>query len=343
MAFTDGVIPNIPKTTLVNFEYPSSEYSTAVYTALTAITLASDKFATVFQAPTTGTVTGCSFKTGTITTGATLDVRLETVDLLSGNPTGTLAGTNTNASLIMASTDDNLILSVTFTASASVTQGQFLAIVVVNNPTTPGNFAVRGITSGNSKMLPYGLRQTGGVWTKNANVMAGLLNYNGTFFKQEAMMPMSGTAPSAQTYNSGSLTNFHGNKFTAPAKFRVTGAWFYMANTVPGNYSVILYEANTAILTASVSGFQRRIVTGLHYIKFATSYTLKPGTLYRILLKAEDTNNISMDIMATNNTAMMNGYTGESTMRYNYIQSSAFISVDSSIAQIGLVCDAINL
>lgn len=342
MAFTDGVIPNNPKTTLVNFEYPTSDYNAAAYTALAAISVASDKFATVFQAPTTGTVTGCVFKLGTVTTGCTLDVRLETVDIF-GNPSGTLAGTNTNASLVMAATDDNLVLSVTFTASVSVTQGQFLAIVVVNNATTPGNFAVRGMAGGNLKMLPYGVRQIAGVWTKQAAVMAALLNYGGTFFKQEGMMPMIGTAPTTTAFNTGTTITQVGNNFTAPAKLRVTGAWFYMGNTVPGNYSIVLYEGDLVATTILVNGYHRKITTGTHFVKFTTSYTLKPGVLYRIVLKAEDTNNISMDYMTANSTAMMNGYTGESTMRYVQFAFGSFSVNTAIIAQIGVICDAINL
>ena len=58
---------------------------------------ANEQAAGVFQAPFTGTIDKVIFATGTVATGGTVDVRLETVSIANGDPTGTLLGTNSNA------------------------------------------------------------------------------------------------------------------------------------------------------------------------------------------------------------------------------------------------------
>jgi hypothetical protein len=46
----------------------------------------SDKCAYVFRAPKSGTISKVGFRTGTVGTGGTVDVRLETVSATDGNP-----------------------------------------------------------------------------------------------------------------------------------------------------------------------------------------------------------------------------------------------------------------
>jgi hypothetical protein len=89
------------------------------------------EYAYIFRAPKTGTITKVGFRTVTVITGATVDVRLETVSATDGHPTGSLVGTNANASQVIADTNDNVFFTVTLTAGASVTAGDVLAVVVV--------------------------------------------------------------------------------------------------------------------------------------------------------------------------------------------------------------------
>jgi len=60
------------------------------------IDAAGEKVAFIFEAPKTGTIDRLLFRTLGVTSGATVDVRLETIDASNGHPSGTLWGTDTN-------------------------------------------------------------------------------------------------------------------------------------------------------------------------------------------------------------------------------------------------------
>ena len=87
----------------------------------------------VFEAPQDGDITGFGFRVDSITS-TTVDVRLETVDTSTGLATGTLVDTNTNNTLAISSTGWK---EVTFTAAATVSKGDLLAIVITD--TTSGS------------------------------------------------------------------------------------------------------------------------------------------------------------------------------------------------------------
>ena len=108
-------------TSIGRSEYPPSEWGIAAYTAVAINNSANDAMGTILNPPQTGNVTDIAFALGTVTTGATLDARIETVGSATGDPSGTLLGTNTNGSLTIAGSDANTIKTVTLTASASVT------------------------------------------------------------------------------------------------------------------------------------------------------------------------------------------------------------------------------
>src|SRR6185295_5385053 len=84
--------------------------------------------------PATGTLTGVQFQTGTITTGQnSCPIRVETMDATTGNPSGTLAYTNSNGTVDIASSDDNVALACTNINSGtgvSVTYGDIVGITI---------------------------------------------------------------------------------------------------------------------------------------------------------------------------------------------------------------------
>ena len=90
----------------------------------------------VFRAPKAGEIDQIHFRTGTVTTGDDLDVRLETVDAANGDPTGTLADTNSNATQAVGNGDDDTWFAVSLTASATVTADTPYAIAL----TAPGGY-----------------------------------------------------------------------------------------------------------------------------------------------------------------------------------------------------------
>lgn len=127
------------------------------------IDAASEKAASIVRAGKTGTIDKVGFKTRTVTTGDTVDVRLETVDLATGNPSGTLLGTNSNGSQVIGDADDNTWFTTALTTGVAVTKGDLFAVVIVNG-SVPGNMNIAAF-NWNRSLFPYALLFTT-VWTR---------------------------------------------------------------------------------------------------------------------------------------------------------------------------------
>ena len=92
----------------------------------------SEKAAVIDSAVAAKSIRKVRFRTGTVTTGATLDIRIETLDA-SGDPSGTLWAANTNVSHVLNATDDNVwLVTGALTADATLAVGDKYAIVIVN-------------------------------------------------------------------------------------------------------------------------------------------------------------------------------------------------------------------
>jgi len=239
------------------------------------------KVAFVFQAPTTGSITGLCFKTGTVTTGATVDVRLETVDATTGQPSGTLQGTNTNASQVIADTDDNTWFEVALTAAASVTAGDYLALVVVNGSVGDMEIDSHGQIFGT--VIPIVWKDaTGTGYVSQGRNPVGAVKYNDGIYRTIGGYPtISGFATTA-TWSSGE----QGLRFQIPFKARLAG--------VAGNWDIdtdvtirLLADATApagAALASVVADKDIRQSTspspGWYF--FTSPYTLQAATWYRI-------------------------------------------------------------
>ncbi len=343
MPIGPGINPYRPRVAFGYMEYPPSDYAVAVATAIAAVSGASDSIWCVLQAPETGTITSIDLQTGTVTTGATsVDIRLESLDA-SGNPSGNLLATNTNKTFTLNATDDNQILSQTLTAGASVTKGQMFAVVMQNPASSPGNWALRGIVGGNAKVIPYGGRTVAGVATKNGTPPSVGLNYNGTYYKQFGNAIMDGTGLIGTAINNTTTERETGNQFIAPFAARVSGCYVNLTNASNVAFDMILYEGSTAVLTRSMSGVERR-AAGLHYISFNGKYTIKPGVLYRIVMKPTTATNISYQLIQVGSAAQLATLTGADGMKWSSKNNSAaWSSADTWLVCIGVLFDAIGL
>ena len=79
----------------------------AAFFAVGVIDANDEKVAFVVLLQKAGDISTVHFRTGTVTTGDDVLVRLETVDQTTGNPTGTLWGTTTSATVTVADGDDD--------------------------------------------------------------------------------------------------------------------------------------------------------------------------------------------------------------------------------------------
>lgn len=244
---------------------------------------AGEMAAAVFRAPKTGNIRKIYFQTRTVSTGAAVDVRVETVSASDGNPTGTLWGTNTNVTHTINNSDDNVMLNCTLTADAAVTRGDIMAVVIVNNAGTPGNFNI-GNTSMENADFPYTDLFAGGAWTKSANAPVLALEYDdGSYAIVKGVYPFS--ALNTTSYNSGSTPDERGLKFRFPVPVKASGFWVYC--DLDGDATIKVYDSDGSTELASVAldkDIRRATTYGKLTGVFPSDLTFLANTYYRMTL-----------------------------------------------------------
>lgn len=305
---------------------------------------AGKKGAFVFQAPKTGTIDRLLFGLGIVTTSATLDVRLETVGT-DGNPSGTLKGTNTNGpcSTLVSST----FREVTLTAGASVTKGDWLAIVIVNPAVSPGNLNILRWNSVTST-FPY-TAAFSGTWGKACLVFPGGVRYSdGTYPYIEGILLATPTAPA---FSNASTPDERGSKIIVPFNCKVSGLWFTnMSISTLGDWDAVLYDAsNTVLKTISVDGDITNAATSAiqpFVVMFDTEVTLTAGDIVRAIKKpttATTATGATVIIPSSISTNIIQSLPGGASSIYTYRTDAGSWTDDAGTAWcVGLMVSAID-
>jgi hypothetical protein len=301
---------------------PSLYYGAAVPVTITKMSLsvANARGAHIFQVPRTGNIASVIWRTGGVTTGATLDMRIETVDLLTGDPTGTLVNANANVSRVLLATDDNLVFTETLTAVAAVTKGQLIAFVIVNPAASFGNFQIAGYSYATiSPGFPYQDLYGGASWVaSSANFQAITLLYDDGVCAIPKGGLITPTTITNTTFNSGSTPDVRGLRFQLPYSVRVTGAWLNM--DLDGDCKVMLVTtaynqgAGTGILaTATLDKDTRGLLNGmLIFVTFDNSVTLTAATNYRLVVEPTSVTSLTVYDVSVASLAMLDAMSGGS-------------------------------
>lgn len=288
---------------------------------LTSLTFdsATDILAWVGTAPQALTITDVCFLTGTVTTGCVVDVRIETVNA-SGRPSNTLWSTNTNGSVTIASTDDNVWKTATLTSSASINAGDMFCIVVRFTSGTNATFVGHGGAAGNiGTAFPLQLQDTGtGTYTILASMFCWIVKSSSTPVHIPGLVPFSAAVETA--FNSGSASDEYAMKFVLPFKARVIGCAIGLANIAAGaDFRVFLWdnsgasntEANALASTPVIDGDIASSTTadGVCVFHFSSPVTLTAGSTYYLGVRAETANSlaiVSFPISGTPPTSAIN-------------------------------------
>lgn len=269
----------------VPFFYPRVPYSISTTPTMTTsqnqINSATEDSSYYFTVPISGEIEGVSFRTATVGTGCTLDVRLETVDLATGQHSGTLADTSSNNTQVVDSTDDNTWFEVTFTATATVTKGDLLAVVFDVSSGTPVGLQLPMFSDDNIPTgLPYVVEDDGSpVVAAGAPIVA-------IKYQTIGYVPVVGTWPmdavTTTTFNNTSTPDVIGSKFQLPYKCRVTGFWLWA--DMDGDAVVNLYDSDGVTVLASAT-MDKDIPmaasgAGVTTVYFTSSATLEANTDY---------------------------------------------------------------
>lgn len=267
----------------------------------------------VVSVPKTGNIRKVGFATRTVTTGATVDVRLET--LSAGFPSGTLWATNTNGSQIIADANDNTAFLTTLTADASVTRGQLIGVVIKNPSVSPGNLNIAGY--GDDVVgFPFTALFTGGSWAlQSPGPLVSFEYADGTYASSPACYPPS-TAITTNTIGTGSTPDVVGVYFKVPFPCRVIGAWAH----VDFDAACAVRLVTTAYNQGAGTGILGSIDIGADddananqvviYRLFPSDIDLAADTYYRLVVEPTSASTVSVYDLNVPSLAALSAWAG---------------------------------
>lgn len=210
------------------------------------IDAASEKAGLVMEATKAGNISKVGFYLSVHTTGATLDVRIETVSATTGQPSGTLFATNTSGTVVSTGV---AWYECTLTASATVAIGDRFALVVSQPSSSSGSCVVGSVTNyfspGNARHFPYGLNYVSS-WAGNANYRLPTIfpvYDDNTYGYIPGSMPVTAWNV-AYVFNSSSSPDEVGNRFNLVVPTRIVGARVFINPAGDGrDFALRLYDS----------------------------------------------------------------------------------------------------
>lgn len=303
-----------------------------------------EKAGFILQAPKTGTISKVGFRTGTVTTGDTVDVRLESVDLATGNPSGTLLGTNSNGSQVIANADDNTWFLTSLTQGVVVTKGDFIAVVIVN-----------GGGGGNLRIAHLGLVMwggnfsyitdfVGGAWAKDDESPLCALEYSdGSYAHSPGVYPVSDIDVMV-SFDNTSDPDHRGLKFKLPFPFRITGIW--VVGDFDGPVDVKLYDSDgtTVLETMSLDPDVRAATGGMTYfVLFSGTQSLLKNTFYRVVLEPTSAVSVELDEFDVDTVAIMDALEGGQDFHYTEKKDAGWTDTTTKRPFMGILIDGVNI
>lgn len=302
-------------------KYPGGNYPTHSWAFATATTLdaASEKHGVVFHAPKAGNISKIGFRTGTVTTGDDLDVRLETVSATTGLPTGTLATANSNGTQTVGAGDDDTWFETTLTASHTAARNDELALVLVNGA-VPGVMNIANLdsaTSGgganSSGGLPYVVQDVGAGFVKRAReVMVASIGYDdGSYEMVTGFVPA--TAEGLENYNTGDANDEMGVFFTLPYPIRLAGSVQpFDMNGSDGTMKLYDSDGTTVLASRLFDNdiAQTSINNGEREYLFDSSVELAKDTNYRLAFLAAGANDLTFQFFDVASNALLGMFPG---------------------------------
>jgi hypothetical protein len=300
------------KTSVGHFVIPR-EYTRSGATVFTDVLLdaAGEKIAWIVQAPAAGTINRIGFRTGAVSSGATMDCRIESLNLTDQFPSGSLWAADTNGGVSASAA--NTWYEAALTSGANVNRGDLFAIVIVvpsggnlnlqrtNNVTQPPA----------NHTFPY-FAANQGSWVVAASTMAivGARFSTGVWVNLQAM-PVSDIA--VTSFNNGSTPDERALRFRLPFPARISGVQANLGTASGGDFAFKLYDSNGTTVLASYThtGFvaaNTNPTTGTYF--FTSAVNLLANTFYRVSVLPSSSNNAALTGFTVDSAAIMDSFDG---------------------------------
>lgn len=282
-------------------------------------------------------------RTGAVTTGGNLDVRIETVDS-SGNPSGTLWATNTNVTLAVGSGDDDVWLKAgPLTADATLAVGDIFAVVA--SLSGAGDMFLPSYNDDSDTVrYPYGLLYTSS-YAKQGRRPVFFVEYSDGSYEPILGIPDYGSAFTTHTFNSGSTTNRVGNRYTLPWPCRTNGCWLWRGLGDLGTITMNLYGTDGTTVLATTGAIQTDhsygSAVGLQFLPFQAPATLAATGPYRLAVVPDAQNCLVYDF-AVPDVDIMNQFPLGTSLYRSVYTSGAWVDTTTARAYMGLFLDGFD-
>lgn len=287
-----------------------------------------ERAAFIFQIPHTGDVVGAEWRTSTVTTGSTMIMRMETVDLTTGFPAvpGSLYHANADGTCVLtATTDNNKIITDGFGGGTAwgtvpVTRGDLVSITIGQPGASAGNVLVAGHRSGTPKpttvnSFPYMALYSGAspAWASHAAWGSLGLEYSGGIYKpiNEYFMPFKGYTEVAFANNSA--TKEYGAKITVPMKCRTIGIKMQGQLDI-GDAVITLYNNSGTALISTATIDETAVASqgggnaqGTYTYYWTAGVELAANDVVYVGLKPQTTSNTELAFLTVESAARLDG------------------------------------
>lgn len=298
---------------------------------------ADEKAGFIFQIPKAGVIAKVGWLTGTVTTGADIDVRMETIVAANRFPTGTLIAAGANGVQTVLDADDNKWFMTPLGTPPTVTEGQLLAVVLHMENASPGNL---NIAIGQSVTfilnMPYVVTALPGFVTKQAQSLMVLEYDDGSYAAIEGHRVDKANAES--NFNLNSTPDEKALKFKLPFPVELSGLFGLME--LDGLCDFVLYEADDTILETLVWDSHRRLFTQQWaFFRFTQTHSLAKDTVFRLSMKPSTTTNVRTPVLETDTAAIMGAMPGGADFSYSErTNGGAWTDVTTKRPTISLYC-----
>jgi len=287
-----------------------------------------DRIGYVGQAYQADSISKVLFRTGTVTTGCTVKIEIQSVS--NGRPSGSLIAAGASGTVAIADSDDNVWKTVTIGTPYTFAAGEEFAIVLsYSSGTTPNLLLNTGAgDTGGWMTTMYGIRlQDAGAgswavlttgrpleWVVEMTNAGGAVTFPG-------LTPLNGDG-TLTAFNSGSNPNERALKFVAPFKCRVIGVSAALSNLAAGaDLNAYLWDdtdnpgagPTPLAATNTIDGDFPSSATadGVSHFFFTAPVTLTAGATYYLGLKPATANNIGLiELSAAGTGASSTGIRG---------------------------------
>lgn len=300
--------------------------------------------AMIFRAPKAGVISKVGFLTGVVTTGGTVDVRLEGVATNNGDPDGSLISAGANADQIIGDGDDDTWFLTTLDTPPTVTRGQLIAAVIVNPVTAVMN--IRRFTNLVERThFPYTDHFASSSWTKKTSTPIFAVEYNDGSY---AHIPGSWPIISAinTTWRVTDTPDERALRFKFPFGTRVSGFWI---DGSFGNRSITvnLYEGTTSLVAVLLDDDQAvDTPPSPGFFKFDTDVELEPDVVYRLAIEplgGAGGDYILREVQVENNAKLAQMDGGTEFFLSTRVDAGAWTDVDDERPMMGLILDGISI